>query len=87
MDAFWKWMEEKAYGLIERILPGNSRLLIYTKGRAIITPTEQMLIGYMMEYLDEKFPGWQKRPTWTDCNTTENRNRWLVSKINALKEG
>ena len=48
MSKFWKWMEDKGYGVDEHIYSGNG----YTT-----KPTNQALIGYMIEYcIDKKIP-------------------------------
>lgn len=50
MDRFWKWMEGKEYGV-----PDSKRLVERHEkiGLRFIYPTNQMLIGYMIEYLSE----------------------------------
>ena len=57
MNDFWKWMEEKKYG--EREIVGvNTHYWLFQYQRhsncaVSIKTTNQMLIGYMMEYLRE----------------------------------
>ena len=57
MNDFWEWMEEKKYG--ERELVGaNTYYWLFQHQRhsncsVSIKSTNQMLIGYMMEYLRE----------------------------------
>ena len=46
MNKFWKWMVEKDYAPHYR----NFKYL-YDEVGVVITPTKQMLIGYMIEYL------------------------------------
>ena len=48
MDEFWKWMRKKEYND-----PQYEEYLLDTDDESI-SPTKQMLIGYMIEYLAEK---------------------------------
>ena len=88
MDKFWRWMSESGHGSIGNIwdIPGSAF-------RNPIQPTKQMLIGYMMEYLDGVCPEWQKNGMsekndedyWNFFelkSTTQERYDWLVAKIN-----
>ena len=49
MSDFWEWMEKKGYG--EK---NGEQILIYDAEDLLGVPTNQMLIGYMMEYLREE---------------------------------
>ena len=68
MNDFWEWMEKKRYGE-RKFVDGKEKCLLYfllfqnprspftsrsLQHTSSITPTKQMLIGYMMEYLREK---------------------------------
>jgi len=50
MNDFWEWMEMKEYGRKDN---PKGKTWIYTSGYAV-KPTNRMLIGYMMEYLDRE---------------------------------
>ena len=79
MDKFWKWMEEKGYGY------GGDLVEWHPLGHGTnINATQQMLIGYMMEYLDDAKQDWGVEEYVQ--NTTEGRYEWLESKINSLGE-
>ncbi len=58
MNDFWEWMEKKKYGECESI--GNRTIYWlfqhqrHSNCTVSIKATNQMLIGYMMEYLREK---------------------------------
>ena len=94
MNKFWKWMEEKGYTADAFV--GGLRGIC----RNGVDPTHQMLIGYMMEYLDDNTNStWYNDVTrwkryggcdaFTDFRATyipEERYNWLVSKINELDE-
>ena len=55
MNDFWEWMEKNEYG--EREITGVRKYFWihqqhkHGRGRSSIKATNQMLIGYMMEYL------------------------------------
>lgn len=50
MEKFWKWMKNKGYGDINRHTKSK-----YLNGQhSTVGPTEQMLIGYKIEYLCEQ---------------------------------
>ena len=58
MNDFWEWMAKKDYG--EREYVGTKATIFifhhqkYSNCVTSIKPTNQMLIGYMMEYLREE---------------------------------
>lgn len=58
MNDFWVWMGEKEYGECEVIGSRKRFRIFYNREnsgfRTSIEVTQQMLIGYMMEYLREK---------------------------------
>ena len=49
-EGFWEWMRSKGYGFSDGV-----RYLVYAdKTNAVNGPTQQMLIGYMLQYLTEE---------------------------------
>lgn len=51
MNKFWEWMEKKGYGTArERRLYDLRKNIIYYSFQL-----EQMLVGYMIEYLEENY--------------------------------
>ena len=96
MDEFWKWMadvkHERVYGWpAPKMGMGTDEIGVILYDGAdnkVLFPTKQMLIGYMMEYLEEARGDWYHVevlgcPYYTMSNT-ESRYNWLVSKINEL---
>ena len=74
MNKFWQWMEEKGYCLEINV---KDRIWISSTDYEEIEFTEQMLIGYMIEYLTKE----QKRYVLkTNVSINENYLR-LESKI------
>ena len=51
MNDFWEWMKEKKYG--GKVCVGGTEITLLYCPYYRIKPTNQMLIGYMMEYLRE----------------------------------
>ena len=51
METFWKWMFNKRYYLYWKKKGINQ---LQDRNNDIINPTEQMLVGYKIEYLIEK---------------------------------
>ncbi len=51
MNDFWEWMKEKGYG--RKVCVGDTEITLLYCPYYRIKPTNQMLIGYMMEYLRE----------------------------------
>jgi hypothetical protein len=47
MEKFWQWMDKKEYGWA-------SSHQVFCGDGDIQTPTDQQLIGYMLEYIREK---------------------------------
>lgn len=78
LEKYWEWMMDKHRAYQASWIDGH-----YLMDKKIV-PTDQMLLGYMMEYLDEKEPGWHKRPAWTDCKTTAQRYAWMERKIGGM---
>ena len=57
MSDFWEWMEYKKYGECEAVGKNLYYAIFHHQQNSnctsSINPTQQMLIGYMMEYLRE----------------------------------
>ncbi len=51
MNDFWEWMRKKKYG--RKVCVGDMEITLLYCPYYRIKPTNQMLIGYMMEYLRE----------------------------------
>ena len=51
MNDFWEWMRKKKYG--GKVFVGDTEITLLYCPYYRIKPTNQMLIGYMMEYLRE----------------------------------
>jgi hypothetical protein len=74
MTKFWEWLN-KNIEFIER-----------STGISGAVWTGQMLIGYMMEYLDEVAPyKMQDYKTPLNGMNTQERYDWLISKIDSLE--
>jgi hypothetical protein len=61
MGKFWQWMKEKKYGYYDKQEGYETTCVIYDElvskyddYETSIKPTKQMLIGYMLEYINEK---------------------------------
>ena len=83
MDSFWKWMTGKQYATF---LLGEWSL----KYRSMaVRPSKQMLIGYMMEYMDWCYTGWQylkmNGSYWDGAKDTDSRYKWLEAQINSME--
>ena len=56
MKKFWQWMEKNGYGTYTTSKYKNNHLVCFDiQGREdgyIIHPTKQMIIGYMIEYIN-----------------------------------
>ena len=50
MNKFWKWMKEKGYGRINKLDSCTFYVLIDKEGCEGV-PTDQMLVGPMIEYI------------------------------------
>ncbi len=85
LKKFWEFMEEKGYA---EFYDGSPYLLASTVqdgDTVIIEYSHDLIVSYMMEYLDEKSPGWQRDFFWIDCDSTEKRVKWLENKIESLR--
>lgn len=53
MDKFWVWMVEKGYAVesSEWVKPVEYFIVSGEGGKCQSTPSKQMLVGYMMEYI------------------------------------
>lgn len=71
MEKFWEWMKEKGYS--ENNYPSWLHC-----GNTEYQPNKQMLIGYMMEYLDEIYKWNGKRSIYIAIETYLNE---AISKI------
>lgn len=82
MDKFYKWMEKKEYGGLNKekqmLVIGNSHFAEKIE-----------LIGYLMEYMDYLYTGWQylkiNDTYWDSANDTKKRFDWLIKTIKYLK--
>lgn len=55
MDKFWDWMTDNNYGTRYTVGINKAKIkeLVDINGEQCVLPTKQMLIGYMLEYLNE----------------------------------
>jgi hypothetical protein len=59
MLKFWEWMEKKSYGQLDisYTMEGVEKTRpILLSHKRIVEATDQMLIGYMLEYIREHAP-------------------------------
>lgn len=87
MDKFWEWIASNKYGY--KILDDVQIYGIKENTWSKAIPTKQMLIGYMMEYLDsfrkENFSFYLDPLFGVQINkSTEERYNWLKSKIEEI---
>lgn len=82
MNKFWEWMKKKYYFPDHFEIP-NEGIVDFDK-------QPQMLIGYMMEYLESVMGMIEAEFAFknmsNDTGSTEERYNWLESKINSLEE-
>jgi hypothetical protein len=94
MEKFWKWMGKNGYA---NIYDDGQKFVVAGGGMCGVEATKQMLIGYMMEYLDDVNIVWRlvkiSTPYLNDrcyffieMHGTQNRYDWLVKKIESLEE-
>ena len=91
MKKFWLWMVQKGYGFQDS--DGTWLINADEYGGVRQPHTKQMLVGYMMDYLDGMKRDWIDDMTFIDGHSCsfdsligiDMRYNWLESKINELE--
>jgi hypothetical protein len=80
MNKFWEWMQDKNYG--EKFGYDENDCDIWHGFLAIDNPTNQMLLGYMLEYLEEVNPEGIHKIEYNDFEQLCEEIKKRVEEIN-----